>query len=200
MKRIRRRLFKALAVFPIVLCLMLAALWVRSYWVNDSVTYQLASGRRWNGYGISSDQGTIYAFYGPFNYLFRQIGPYYTGEQWEQSDPHRLRYVGRRSEPGDFDDLGSSYMRRRGFYFLFQQSPGRSASGSGTAMFDAILLPDWLLIAILLVPAAIAMMRVRRQARLEQTHHCVVCGYDLRGTPDRCPECGIAPSKLGRGG
>ncbi len=54
----------------------------------------------------------------------------------------------------------------------------------------------WIFIIAFLIPPGISWWRSRRLTTLHKTGACPTCGYDLRATPDRCPECGMVPEKM----
>jgi hypothetical protein len=55
---------------------------------------------------------------------------------------------------------------------------------------SATYVPLWLLTLFFLACAAVAL---RTNWLRPEPGFCTVCGYDLRATPDRCPECGAIP-------
>jgi hypothetical protein len=58
-------------------------------------------------------------------------------------------------------------------------------------------LPYWTLVGFLGAWFVLLFWRVTRPRHVPG--RCSVCGYDLRATPDRCPECGTPILELGDG-
>lgn len=53
-----------------------------------------------------------------------------------------------------------------------------------------VALPFWLLVLLLAFPATLLLRAKAVRRRRLGGNCCVHCGYDLRSSPDRCPECG----------
>jgi predicted amidophosphoribosyltransferase len=62
---------------------------------------------------------------------------------------------------------------------------------------SAVVFPYWTMVALFIVGPFVWAVRVRRLMTRRRLMCCVNCGYDLRATPDRCPECGTVPATAG---
>jgi hypothetical protein len=85
----------------------------------------------------------------------------------------------------------SSRWARFGFFEM-------RGGGAWLATYHFVGLPHWLPLLLVTLPAAAAELRSRaRRRRGGRAGLCPRCGYDLRATPDRCPECGAVPAVKG---
>ena len=69
---------------------------------------------------------------------------------------------------------------------------GATASATFYPAQWEVRVPDW---AVVLAAAVLPVATLRRRFREQRAiGHCRHCGYDLRATPGRCPECGNVPT------
>jgi hypothetical protein len=80
--------------------------------------------------------------------------------------------------------------------FVWQRSVTRDKRGQIQSESTEVIIPYWSVVTLTgVLPAAWAAARTRRWliARRRASRGCCTrCGYDLRATPGRCPECGAA--------
>ncbi len=164
----RLRLFNLAAAMSAALCLAVAALWVLSYRASDILVYSSGGGREIRS--LRNFPGTL-----QYNHSWLLVA----GSKWET--PEGLSY--RRNK------FGGVFPQLPG-WGGFAVSDGEIAAGAYTQHHTSLRVPHWAIVLLLAVaPLRWVVIRVRHSRR-ERAGLCQACGYDLRATPDRCPECG----------
>jgi hypothetical protein len=190
MKRLARYIFSAFAVLSLLLCLAALALWARSYARADALQAGYWHYQQHRGYPNYFDawDANVYSAHGRWIVRVERracvAGPG-RYEPWP-GQKGRLLHAG----PADPTLLGwaeqdVSASRARGAVGV------RYFSERGLWTLSAPHAPVAALAGALPLLAAI---RARRRRSNLREGLCAVCGYDLRATPDRCPECGTVPA------
>lgn len=188
MKRLRAWLFDGIAWISLVLALMAGLDWAsrllpRQFWIRDSFVL-------WNAQRYSIDVG------GGTNVFFvrkiERAQPPIVGPL--ASDPVATAAFENQFGPPLFGDVLS-------FKTFFRPMFGVDSAGHTTMDGYAKsfgLGYGWIVLFLLIVPTFRWLGPVRQWIRSRYTippGHCKNCGYDLRATPNQCPECGNMESQ-----
>ena len=65
---------------------------------------------------------------------------------------------------------------------------------------DSVTVPHWFWLALAGIAPTVWLRAAIRRRRRTHAGLCRSCGYDLRATPDRCPECGRRAAAAGADG
>lgn len=176
MKRILRILRGSAIAVSLLLFAITLILWPRSYYVED----RLSQG----GNGYASDRTLIRCIYvaasckGDLLIARGQVSSLMFGSISPKEEGIHLTH----ERPPSSDSSGPpARWRHLGFSYTVLKNP--------MVEIKAIGVPYWFLTASsLLLPAFWLFVRLRQKNA--GSNLCRTCGYDMRATPERCPECG----------
>jgi hypothetical protein len=165
------RLFMFCSAVSLLLCVAVCVLWVRSYWRRDVFTLM-------DGHG---------------------------GAQWVEMVRGGFQWVRFASVPADTYSTGwrvappTDALPSRpfiGFASLSRTIPLWDGTAVRQVPMSVVTIPAWFVAIFAGILPALAVSAMFQRRFWWRHGVCQKCGYDLRATPERCPECGaLSPQK-----
>jgi hypothetical protein len=179
-----RRVFLTFSAVCLAASIMLGVMWVESYRFDDEWAYDwvASTNRGYIGHnvGIFSCDGQL----GLSIYRARFRSRF-------ASDAH-VQHDRYRPPP-----RGMNKVEEFRFFADFSPRTIGAIQGGVVSPSMIVIFPYWSAIGILSLPAITYLLVWMRRTK---PGCCPVCGYDLRASPERCPECGTAtPVRLSSG-
>ena len=192
----RRKLFTLLAGISLLMLIAAVGLGVRGYFRADTFSYQhtpnsSGGGGHFDSLYLTSSNGRL------LWWVQRLSIDYYsvlTDEELSRMD-HRHGLHHNASDPKSLYVGGNQFGEtadRFGFGLeTHSAAPAPDFSPSDYLSGTTILLPAWFLALLFALLPALRLRRYFLDRQRNRPGFCRQCGYDLRATPLRCPECGM---------
>jgi hypothetical protein len=189
-------MFNALAGMSLLLFLATGAIGVRSYLALDQWIGQLPT--------PSSSQDSFWITTGKGGFAFELEHLHFGANASESSamSRHWFDYMHVSNPPVSIQEfLQDTGLEQRSINFMgfifFNYHRMLVRDLEVQSIYD-VIAPLWASMLIWSVLPMVYWHFIRKRRRIERriaAGLCPMCGYDLRMTPDRCPECGFASTK-----
>jgi hypothetical protein len=193
------RWFRRFSLASLILCVMVCALWGRSFFAHDNLRYGLRprSVHEQRRGSVQQMGGRIIVG----GYRMDSTGTAALEDFVEGWDLRREAAEPWADPIRTWRPWGQT---RFGFGTFGWDVPMTTPTGwQQRYRARAVMVPHAALVLLLAATPAIWLMRWRRGRKRARMHLCAQCGYDLRATPsaegpvmERCPECGRESNSL----
>ena len=162
-----------------LLSLVVTVLWVRSYW-------------RWDNFYLNGlDSFSIDSSRGEMRFSWdtdsaKDASEFWRGTNkigWSVSPVAHIGGMSRGLRHGGWGFAWDAYDRVHSFVV---------PSGQAWTRERMVVVPDWFLVIVLGLVPVMRLRSWRAERRRKLQGLCLRCGYDLRESEGRCPECGTA--------
>jgi hypothetical protein len=170
-------------ILSLLICIGIAVEWRRSRAHTDMLVYLTPAAKL---QGIAADRDGVLLFFSGVPFApERGFSAQFLSVTSDEFDSIRAMLF----------DPSLTVHQKVGFKAVGGQLP---LAATLTPQFIAAEAPFWSLLAVALLPTVMLLRRWNRQRLRRKRGQCLECGYDLRASTDRCPECGNETADRGR--